>query len=277
MANKKISSLTELAAAVANDLIPIVDTLTTETKKIKVGNLLNSIPISKSTVGLGNVDNTSDFNKPISSATQTALNSKENTIVAGTTSQYYRGDKTFQTLDKTAVGLNNVDNTSDLNKPISTATQTALNLKENSSNKVIKKITTTQSTTADTATSIAGANFSLSAGEIWFFEFNMQIGCSANDGIKFAITFPAGASLRCVAVGMDNSPVHQISQIISTSGVLSTVSFNNTSSQEGFLKLVGTIINSTTAGDVQLQYASGSLGQTSTIYEHSVLSAHKIV
>ena len=61
---------------------------------------------------------------------QSALNAKENTITAGTTSQYYRGDKTFQTLDKTAVGLGNVDNTSDLNKPISTLTQTALNAKQ---------------------------------------------------------------------------------------------------------------------------------------------------
>lgn len=60
---------------------------------------------------------------------QTALNGKEPTITAGTTSQYWRGDKTWQTLDKTAVGLSNVDNTSDLNKPISTATQTALNSK----------------------------------------------------------------------------------------------------------------------------------------------------
>lgn len=62
---------------------------------------------------------------------QNALNAKENTITAGTTAQYYRGDKTFQTLDKTSVGLSNVDNTSDANKPISNATQTALNAKQN--------------------------------------------------------------------------------------------------------------------------------------------------
>jgi hypothetical protein len=36
---------------------------------------------------------------------------------------------------KTNLGLNNVDNTSDLNKPISTAAQAALNLKENTANK----------------------------------------------------------------------------------------------------------------------------------------------
>jgi len=55
--------------------------------------------------------------------------SREPTITIGTVGQYFRGDKTFQTLDKSTVGLSNVDNTTDLNKPISTATQTALNLK----------------------------------------------------------------------------------------------------------------------------------------------------
>ncbi len=88
---------------------------------------------TKADVGLGNVDNTSDANKPVSTATQTALDSKENSITPGTSSQYYRGDKTFQTLDKTAVGLSNVDNTSDSNKPVSTATQTALDYKADTS------------------------------------------------------------------------------------------------------------------------------------------------
>ena len=38
-------------------------------------------------------------------------NSKEPGITAGTTSQYWRGDKSWQTLDKSAVGLGNVENT----------------------------------------------------------------------------------------------------------------------------------------------------------------------
>jgi len=50
-------------------------------------------------------------------------------LAGGSTTQYFRGDKSWQTLDKTAVGLANVDNTSDANKPVSTATQTALNAK----------------------------------------------------------------------------------------------------------------------------------------------------
>lgn len=57
---------------------------------------------------------------------QSALDSKEDSITAGTTGQYWRGDKSWQTLDKTAVGLSNVDNTSDANKPVSTAQSTAI-------------------------------------------------------------------------------------------------------------------------------------------------------
>ncbi len=122
-------SLTELSA-----LTPTND----DVFQYKAGAWTNRTPVqlkadlslSKTDVGLGNVDNTSDVNKPISTATQTALDGKENTISVGTTAQYYRGDKTFQDLTKSSVGLNNVDNTSDVNKPISAATQTALDGKQ---------------------------------------------------------------------------------------------------------------------------------------------------
>lgn len=44
-------------------------------------------------------------------ALQTRIQTKEPLIAAGSTGQYWRGDKTWQTLDKTAVGLSNVPNT----------------------------------------------------------------------------------------------------------------------------------------------------------------------
>jgi hypothetical protein len=89
-----------------------------------------AVVLTKADVGLSNVDNTSDANKPLSSAMTTALAGKEAAFAAGTTSQYRRGDKTWQTLDKTAVGLANVDNTADSAKPLSTAMTTALAGKE---------------------------------------------------------------------------------------------------------------------------------------------------
>ena len=54
----------------------------------------------------------------------------------GTNLQYIKGDGTYGLMNKEAVGLGNVDNTSDLNKPISTATQLALDKKADD-NKVV--------------------------------------------------------------------------------------------------------------------------------------------
>lgn len=75
---------------------------------ISVNGQTGGVVIDKNDIGLGNVDNTSDANKPISTATQTALNTKEPTISAGTTGQYWRGDKTWQTLNAAAAGADPV-------------------------------------------------------------------------------------------------------------------------------------------------------------------------
>jgi hypothetical protein len=115
--------------------------------------------ITKAHVGLGNVDNTADSAKPVSTAQQTALNLKadlasptltgdpkaptpatadNDTSIATTAfvkaqgyaplaSPAFTGTPTGIT--KTHVGLANVDNTSDANKPVSTAQQTALDAK----------------------------------------------------------------------------------------------------------------------------------------------------
>lgn len=81
MADQKISQLTTIVTVdTATDLFPIVDTSASETKKITPSAL-------KTALALNNVDNTSDANKPISSATQTALDGKvdENTAITGAT------------------------------------------------------------------------------------------------------------------------------------------------------------------------------------------------
>jgi len=87
-----------------------------------------TVPDATSSVK-GLVQLTGDLGGSATSPTVPGLAGKENTVTAGTTSDYYRGDKSWQTLNKTAVGLANVDNTSDAAKPVSSATQTALNAK----------------------------------------------------------------------------------------------------------------------------------------------------
>lgn len=92
----------------------------------------------KADVGLGNVDNTSDANKPISSATQTALDAKVTgpasvtddlpAVFDGTTgkllkSKTYAAFKTLLALVKGDVGLGNADNTADSAKNVLSATK----------------------------------------------------------------------------------------------------------------------------------------------------------
>lgn len=80
--------------------------------------------LTKADIGLDQVNNTSDANKPLSTAAQQALNAK-----APLDSPAFTGNVTG--INKNGVGLGNVDNTSDAQKPVSTAQQAALNLKAN--------------------------------------------------------------------------------------------------------------------------------------------------
>ena len=70
--------------------------------------------VTKTQVGLGNVDNTSDANKPISTATQTALDGKQATLVSGTNIKTVAGQSVVGSgnvaISKSDVGLGNVPN-----------------------------------------------------------------------------------------------------------------------------------------------------------------------
>lgn len=83
-------------------------------------------------VGLGNVNNTSDLDKPISNATQKELDKldakidKINTDQGTDLSAHLRDFSNPHKVTKEQIGLGNVDNTADLDKPISTATQKQL-------------------------------------------------------------------------------------------------------------------------------------------------------
>jgi hypothetical protein len=96
MADKKISALDAIVGVDDADVLPIVDASVSTTKKINVSQIkalapvqsvagkTGSVALAKGDVGLSNVDNTADADKPVSTATQTALNAKQDTLVSGT-------------------------------------------------------------------------------------------------------------------------------------------------------------------------------------------------
>ena len=87
------------------------------TREVNGHALSSDVTITASDVGLGNVDNTADADKPVSTATQTALDGKVDTTTT------VNGHALSSNVSVTAsdVGLGNVDNTSDMDKPVSTA------------------------------------------------------------------------------------------------------------------------------------------------------------
>ena len=99
--------------------IPVADLVAGLQSEITSTNKLDADLVDDSTSAhkfVTSAEKTKISNSVTTSDLNTALAGKEDSITAGTTSQYYRGDKSWQTLNKSAVGLGNVDNTSDATK-----------------------------------------------------------------------------------------------------------------------------------------------------------------
>jgi hypothetical protein len=86
-ANATTLGLVQLSTAAADPYIPIAvginDTIITD-RVISVAGKTGTVVLAKADVDLGNVDNTSDANKPVSTATQTALDDKVSTTAYST-------------------------------------------------------------------------------------------------------------------------------------------------------------------------------------------------
>lgn len=96
---------------------------------------LDSIVVSDATTTTkGIVKLAGDLGGTADLPTVPGLSGKQNTLVSGTNIKTIEGQSLLGSgnidLTKSDVGLSNVDNTSDLSKPISTSTQNALNLKQ---------------------------------------------------------------------------------------------------------------------------------------------------
>lgn len=121
---------------VSSPVVPSPTGSTDAANKSYVDGVVAAGAADATTSSKGVVQLAGDLGGTAASPTVPGLAAKEPTVASGTTSQYYRGDKSWQTLDKSVVGLGNVDNTSDANKPVSSATQTALNGKVDTSRQV---------------------------------------------------------------------------------------------------------------------------------------------
>jgi|GEM_PF-6408856 len=97
-----------------------------QTAQAHLSNIANPHSVTKSQVGLGNVDNTADADKPVSAAQQTAIDAKADADVVNA---HLSAVNNPHSVTKSQVGLGSVDNTADADKPVSAAQQTAISAK----------------------------------------------------------------------------------------------------------------------------------------------------
>ena len=215
-----------------------------------VEDVSNPHEVTKSQVGLGNVDNTSDANKPISTATQTALNSKADLVdgkvpasqlpdnigleLGTTATTAYYGDKgqvaynhsqltsgNPHHVTKSDVGLGNVDNTSDADKPISTAVQTALDTKMSGTYSGTTPNLSTLNGSAGSQNTVSRGDHSHPSETFTLTGLSVPASGWVADNTYGIYTWRA--SITNSSITANHTPIVMFSQVDSSSGIFSQV------------------------------------------------------
>lgn len=170
---------------------------------VPVATLKTDLALVKADVGLSNVDNTSDANKPVSTA-QAAADASVASTAAGNLTAHTGNTANPHAVTKAQVGLGNVDNTSDANKPVSTAQAAAIaaivaddlvaSTTVAPSKTAVNTALATKQATLVSATNIKTINGAsvLGSGDL------VVTGTGVSDGTKGDIVVSAGATVYTV-------------------------------------------------------------------------------
>ena len=173
--------------------------------KQPVGNYLTSV--TKADVGLANAENTSDANKPISSATQTALNAKQATLVSATNIKTINGASVLGSGDLVVSGSgasrvflpNDVSNANAVANTISDISGLAFPVVANTTYRFKYVII------YNSAATTTGARFSINGVANTFVHYTSQYTLTAtsitNNAGLAGYNVPSGANASSLATG----------------------------------------------------------------------------
>lgn len=123
-----------------------------------------------------------------------------------------------------------------------------------------------QTNSTSTAANITGLSLTVSANKRYTIIGVIHIGCSGNGGVKFQITTPSG-NVWLIYHGFTNNGNAFISATNTSSGTLTSSAFCTVAVTNGYLTIMGELDIAASAGTIQFGFASGTNGQTSTIYQ----------
>lgn len=255
----------------------ISDNLTTLTNH--TSNSSNPHGVTKAQVGLSSVDNTSDADKPVSTAQSTALGLKADK--AGDT---FTGLIQFSGTGHAGLQVNS----------LTTAQRTALTpvngmiVYDSDLGAICRYAAghweyeidarvsgSNATTTSNAAGNVTGLAMPLEANSVYRYDGYAQISCSSTGGVKWALTVPAATTFDAFWDGVAGGITSAVRIRSTASGSLTGTALNTAAINSG-IHFKGYIYTGANAGTAQVQFASGTNGQTSTVYIGSFVSLKKI-
>jgi hypothetical protein len=212
-------TITDLSTVVGTQTVSTMDVIentaasaenATNATNDDAGNRISTTYLSKADASstyvekssIDSVPTASSANPVSSGGVKSALDAKQDKLESGTNIKTIEGNSILGSgdidLDKSAVGLSNVDNTSDLDKPVSTAVQTALNGKQN-------KLTAGTGIIIDSSNKIS-ADVSTSVSAIDYSNDNVALTGLALNGVNYKLAFPGNAKgNNSLAIGYNST------------------------------------------------------------------------
>jgi len=141
---------------------------------------------------------------------------------------------------------------------------------------LIRRTTTNFTKNANTTLAdVTGLGFHVGASEVWGFEVAAQVSAPATPGIKLAFTVPTSATIT--GTGTLTGSVSGAVSAERSANFTSAMSLVATGVDGDVLTISGVVVNSTTAGIVQLQAAQDTSNASNTIiYANSFIRAWRI-
>ena len=152
----------------------------------------------------------------------------------------------------------------------STAAQARVNL-----NVPTQAVQTTDDTTSSlTLHNSATLTFAVGASQTWAFDVYAYVTSSTATGDKLAVSVPTGSTLVATAIETGSSAAVTNTEVLTTSATLGT-SFVTASPLAGVVRIHGSVITSSTAGNVTVGFAKVTSG-TATFKAGSCITYTRI-
>jgi type IV secretory pathway VirB6-like protein len=127
--------------------------------------------------------------------------------------------------------------------------------------------------TTTLATAVATAlTFQVQAGEVWIVDVQATTQCSATGGVKYAVAAPAASTIEGWVYSSGAAITTLVYQRLTAIGTLTATLLHTVATTPG-PDVIRFVIVAGATGAVTIQAASGTAGQTTTVFQGSSLSA----